>query len=312
LQALSNQSFASERFEVIVVDDGSTDRTQEVLKELSSSLPITIKTILQENSGPGKARNRGANEASGEILLYIDDDIEPVPELLKVHAEHHEQHESMVVIGPMSPDPALSRTEPMWIAWEHAMLQKIYTNVKNGVWPQIGANLFYSGNASLRRDQLLAIGGFDTTFKRQEDVEMAERLHRTFHVKFIFDPAADGVHRPKRSFESWYRVPYSYGQYDVIRYRRGDMSAAHFENGFDRHVATRLLANLVMSAPFLSEPICVLMRTSAQIAWFAGGYKLALKALSALYNVRYMEGAASEIGARSEVKRLILGGSMES
>jgi len=307
LQALERQTCPKDQFEVIVVDDGSSDHTVSMLAEQVGSLKLTLKVFRQENAGPGKARNRGAQEASGEIVLYIDDDIEPVESLIDTHASHHRANENLVVIGPMSPDPALSKVEPMWIAWEHAMLQRIYQNVVAGVWPKVTPNLFYSGNASLRRHQLLAIGGFDTTFKRQEDVEMAVRLFRSFNVDFLFDPVADGLHRPQRSFESWYKVPFSYGQYDVIRFKRGDLSVRSFEGGFDRHAGTILLANIAMTVPAISPLLSAFIRSMAQIFWNLGSRSLALSAMSALYNVKYMEGAAHEMGSRSEVKRLMLG-----
>jgi len=305
LYGLDRQSYPKQLFEVIVVNDGSTDATASVLQRIADETALNLKAVQQNNSGPGMARNNGAKEATGEIILYIDDDIEPDALLLETHAAHHKQNDNVVVIGPMSPDPALAKSEPMWIAWEHAMLQKSYANMVNGVWPVIGPNLFYSGNASLRRDQLLAIGGFDTSFKRQEDVEMAVRLHAEFKVEFRFDLSADGVHRPKRTFESWYRVPYSYGQYDVIRYKRGDLSPKSFFASFQRHGITQFLGNVVLSMPFLSTTLCLFMRCFAHIAWTLGSRAVSLHVLSAVYNIRYMEGAAAEIGQRGEVIRIM-------
>lgn len=305
LNALKNQTLDRDQFEVVVIDDGSTDGTPGLLERFSSSARYTLRSFRQDNAGPGQARNRGAEEARGEIILYIDDDIEPCSRLLEVHSSHHRENGNVVVVGPMSPDRALDRTEPMWIIWEHAMLQKIYLNLINKVWPSLGPNHFYSGNASLRREQLLAIGGFDVSFKRQEDVEMAYRLIRKFKSTFIFSTAADGIHRPSRTFESWYKVPYSYGQYDVIRYRRGDISYETLVQAFDRHPLTNIIAREAISHPRLMAPTRTILVSCAHIAWGLGLRQLAMSILSALYNLRYMEGAAVEIGEPDEIIKMM-------
>ena len=67
LKSLKNQS--RKKIEVIVVDDGSTDRTVEIVKEHK------VKLLKQNHGGPGAARNRGAKQAKGEILIFIDADM---------------------------------------------------------------------------------------------------------------------------------------------------------------------------------------------------------------------------------------------
>ena len=92
----------------------------------------------------------------------------------------------------MLPDPAFAGREPAWIAWEHAMLEKQYTAWRTGEWQGCGPHHFYSGNASLRREHLIAVGGFDEQFPRQEDVELAVRLERQRGVQFVYDAAGAG------------------------------------------------------------------------------------------------------------------------
>jgi glycosyltransferase involved in cell wall biosynthesis len=226
LDALQRQDFPRERFEVVVVSDGSTDGTEAFLRDYAAASPMTLRPIFQQNGGPARARNRGIQEARNEIVLFIDDDVEPLPGFLSAHAAHHADDDCVVVIGPMSPDPARARQEPVWVAWEHAMLGKQYESFASGAWPTAGPHHFYTGNSSLRRAHLLAVGGFDESFKRQEDVEMAYRMQRQCGVRFVFDSAPDGIHRPQRAFASWLKVAYEYGRLDVVRAGRGDVSWA--------------------------------------------------------------------------------------
>jgi len=71
LESLSKQSV--DNFEVIVVDDGSTDRTWDALKNIQTDYPLEI--LKQRHNGPGAARNLGAKKANGEILVFVDVDM---------------------------------------------------------------------------------------------------------------------------------------------------------------------------------------------------------------------------------------------
>ncbi len=311
LDGLARQTLPPEQFEVVVVSDGSTDGTEEFLA--GCAMPFLLRPITQPNGGPARARNRGIQEARGEVIIFLDDDVEPVPEFLALHAAHHRAQEREVVIAPMLPDPALCWREPCWIAWEHAMLEKQYTAWRTGEWAGCGPHHFYSGNASLRREHLLAVGGFDEQFPRQEDVELAVRLERQCCVHFVYDADARGIHRPQRRFASWLAVPYAYGQLDVVRARRGDVSWDTVRHGYHaRNVLTRLLANLSLTLPILSQPFRALLLACAVLAYRLHRAGPVFAALSVIYNIRYLEGAAHEIGPKSDMRRLVLRSSSQA
>ncbi|MCC2670547.1 MAG: glycosyl transferase family 2 [Armatimonadetes bacterium] len=296
LGALERQESAS--FEVLVVSDGSTDGTDDLVEELSRTSPFPLRLIAQPNAGPARARNRGVQEAQGEIIVFLDDDVEPLPRFLTVHALHHAQDDCLAVIGPMLPDPLLKWREPVWIAWEHASLQKEYTRLVTGFWPSASPNHFYTGNASVRRCHLLAAGGFDEEFKRQEDVELAFRMMRQCGMRFKFDPEAAGTHRPSRTFASWLHVPYAYGALDVVRARRGDVAWARVRHGYcRRNLITRALAGVVLTCPPTSAPLRLLLLGAARAAYGLRQGAAAAAALSVVYNLRYLEGVRQELGA---------------
>ncbi len=308
LDGLVHQTYPRGQFEVVVVSDGSTDGTDPFLTRYAETAPYTLRPVFQPNAGPARARNNGIEHAQGDVVVFLDDDVEPCPEFLAVHASRHISEDSTVVIAPMLPDPALAWQEPVWIAWEHAMLEKQYSAWRTGEWAGCGPHHFYSGNASLRRAHLLAVGGFDEQFPRQEDVELAARLEKECGVRFVFAPEARGIHRPQRRFQSWLAVPFAYGSLDVVRARRGDTSWDTVRHGYHgRSKATRLLARAVLACPLLSGPVRALLLPAARAAYRLHRAGPAFAALSVIYNLHYLEGARSELGSGSAMARVLFG-----
>src|SRR5262245_25867711 len=73
LRALEEQTFPATRFEVVVVDDGSTDGTDAALAAMQT--PYRLRVLHQENAGPAAARNAGLREAQGRLIVFLDDDV---------------------------------------------------------------------------------------------------------------------------------------------------------------------------------------------------------------------------------------------
>lgn len=303
LDGLARQDFPTERFEVVVVSDGSTDGTDDLLASLVNgrTYSFTLRPFRQENAGPARARNRGVDEARGDIVVFLDDDVEPGPAFLSSHAAHHVRNPQIAVIGPMSPDPARQWSEPCWIAWEHAMLEKQYTNWRTGVWPGVGPNHFYTGNASVARRHVQAVGGFDETFKRQEDVEMADRMRRNDPpVEFAFDSDAIGTHRPHRTFASWCAVPTAYGRLDALRVRRSSLNVEEIQSLYQsRNRITRACVSLCLSFPIYNRPLEYTLASLARVFWKLRIAKISLALLSAVYNIRYIVAFCRESGVGS-------------
>src|SRR5262249_43416700 len=82
LQALARQTVTPATFEVVVISDGSSDGTAEALAGLAT--PYALRCFEQDHQGPAAARNLGVHEAHGELLVFLDDDVVPDPELIAV------------------------------------------------------------------------------------------------------------------------------------------------------------------------------------------------------------------------------------
>jgi GT2 family glycosyltransferase len=296
LMALESQHYALDDFEVIVVSDGSSDGTDEYLRTLTT--PLHLQAVVQPNQGVAVARNRGMQRATGDIVLFVDDDVVPAPQLIAEHVRIHTTHANdVIVLGPMltPKDFPMSR----WVRWEQAMLTKQYNAMREGKYAP-SARQFYTGNTSLAREHLLASGGFDENFRRAEDVELAYRLVDR-GLQFVFNPDAIGYHYAERSFRSWMEIPYVYGRNDVIftRDKQQDWLLPEVFNEFhDRNLLVRLLVRLCLDRDALSRSTVAWLKGISYLADRLGFEKLVQTTHSGIFNLRYYQGVAHEMGGR--------------
>jgi glycosyltransferase involved in cell wall biosynthesis len=99
LQALTKQNYPLDQFEVLVVDDGSKDDTSSIANE---KFPFAFQYFRQTNQGATVARNHAADQARGDVLIFLDDDIAVVPEFISAFAAAHQQ-DRVVAVGNLHP-----------------------------------------------------------------------------------------------------------------------------------------------------------------------------------------------------------------
>jgi GT2 family glycosyltransferase len=301
LLALGDQTLPADQFEVIVVDDGSTDGTPEVLEALP--VPYPLVRLRQANQGPGAARNLGVARARAELIVFLDDDVVPLPTLLEQHLDVHHRQPEAVVIGPMVPPPNWPR--PAWVRWEEQILDVQYRAMVAGEF-DCTPRQFYTANASLRRERFMAAGGFDSSFKRAEDVEMAYRM-RDQGAHFVFLADASVYHYAERSFAAWCRTPYQYGRYDVVMHReKGHEALPCAAHEFhSRHVLTRVLARTCVGRAPLVRAAVAGLRAVAVTTDRLGARGAARLALSGIFNLLYWQGVCDEFGGPQPVWRTV-------
>tara|TARA_Y100001933_G_scaffold259054_1_gene308189 strand:+ start:135 stop:1052 length:918 start_codon:yes stop_codon:yes gene_type:complete len=184
LHALENQILNNliDYYEIIVVDDGSSDGTVNWIKENQINLPHVV-LYEQEHGGPALGRNLGVIKSKGDIVIFIDSDLVVVDKFLI----HH-----------------VSKLEKYWLKKN----KKCFTygsviNTSNFENPQledskitdISFAYFATGNVAISRDLLMDVGLFDTSFSLYgwEDLELGERLKK-IGVQLIKCPEAKGFH----------------------------------------------------------------------------------------------------------------------
>jgi glycosyltransferase involved in cell wall biosynthesis len=179
-------------FEVIVVDDGSTDHTQKVMREFRE-----VKYIKQEASHQGTARNRGAQEATGDILLFIGDDIFVEPGFLMRHMDVHNRYPGpdTVCLGYTTWNPALEINSYMRFL-EKSGWQFAYHLLNKGfiVHPE-PYKFFYTSNISLKK-AVFDQEKFNESFKEYgwEDIELGYRLWKNHEMRIYYEPEARAFH----------------------------------------------------------------------------------------------------------------------
>lgn len=163
--------------EIIVVVDGSTDGTAEALEGLKCPFPLRV--IDQPNRGQANARNHGARRASGDIILFLDDDMMAEPDILDEHARTYEAGADAVV-GDFPVDP---RSSPGFLTDSIATARR---------WERSAGDIrdpfeLFVGHLSVRRSVFETLGGFDEQFTRggsygNEDIDFGRRLLKSFRV----------------------------------------------------------------------------------------------------------------------------------
>jgi glycosyltransferase involved in cell wall biosynthesis len=299
LAGLEQQDFPLADFEVVVVSDGSTDGTEEFLR--SYQTPLQLKPIFQKNQGVAAARNAGLAQAKEDILIFVDDDVVPMPCLVGEHI--HSQlgaNGRRIVLGPMLTPPDFNMLP--WVKWEQAMLMKQYKAMENRLWEPT-ARQFYTGNTSVPRKEVLDAGGFDPAFSRAEDVELAYRL-ASRGLTFLYNPQAVGYHYAQRSFDSWLKTPYLYGKNDVIFHQQKGQTwllptiAREFKT---RNPLIRALVHLCLDRAILTRLVIQILKQISSASNYLGFVSLSNMTFSGIFNLRYYQGAADELGGRTQL-----------
>ena len=193
-------------YEVLLVDDGSTDETAEIGHRHG------VRVISTPNRGLSSARNTGAEEATGEIVAYCDDDAYPDPHWLTYLAITYTTTDHVAVGGPNIAPP---EDGPIADCIANAPGNPIHVLLTDSEAEHIPGC-----NSSFRRDVLLGIGGFDTRFRiAGDDVDVCWRLEQAGGT-IGFNPAAVVWHHRRPSVKAFWRQQRNYGRAEALLERK--------------------------------------------------------------------------------------------
>lgn len=206
LEALLRQTIPRDAFEVIVVDDGSTDGTAAV------AAPHADRVIVQEHAGPAAARNRGAYDARGDILVFTDGDCEPEPRWLERLTAPLEDPGVVAVKGAYR-----TRQRGIVARFAQAEFEERYRRLRG--YDQIDFVDTYS--AAIRADAFRAVGGFDIRFPKanNEDVDLSYKLAAR-GARMVFAPDALVYHRHPEKIGRYLRTKFLRAYWRAMVYRR--------------------------------------------------------------------------------------------
>lgn len=181
------QEFAADRFEVVVLDDGSTDGTEAMVRAVASPVPVTYR--WQPNHGRAAARNAGSRLARGRVLLYLDADIIAQPDLVSRHYRLHASSGGPIGVQGRT----LQHPESLTTTFMRAtnLLPDLTVRRRRALSPLH----VITRNFSVSAAAFWEVGGFDEAFAGYgwEDIELALRLHRS-GVRLLYDPEALAHH----------------------------------------------------------------------------------------------------------------------
>jgi len=205
LEALAHQTPPLHDGEIIVVDDGSQDRTADIARD-HGAIVITHKT----SSGPAAARNTGAGQAQGAILLFIDADCEASPGWI---------HE---MLRPLE-DPAMSAVYGAYrsrqLGWVAQFAQMEFDERYERLANYENIDFMATHAAAIRKSVFSEMEGFRTDMRGNEDVEMAFRLSEHGY-KVAFAPGAIVYHQHPSALRDYLRIKVSRGYWRAIAYGR--------------------------------------------------------------------------------------------
>jgi GT2 family glycosyltransferase len=270
--------------------------------------PYTLRVLEQWGKGAATARNHGASSARGHWLIFIDDDIEPIPGFIEAHISAHKRHSGQVVIGYLGtiipkPHDFYQMQVRRW--WES----------KFCAMRQAGHRFNYldllSGNFSLEAKLFKRLGGFDTRFPGcgGEDYEFGVRLIKS-GATFTFAPEAMGYHHEKTDLDRSFRRARKEGQADVMIGRRHpELIPALFISQIYSPWTwlARILAALIFKLPAGGDLLAKFFRRVLNLQERLRMRGRWLKLYGVLRGYWYWRGAGEELGTRHELNRFLNG-----
>lgn len=221
--------------ELVVVVDGSPDGSFEMLEEWARGEP-RLRPVYVDNGGDNRARQIGLERATGDVVVFLDDDVVGEPGLVGGHLAHHRRSEGLVVIGYM---PVAGAARPGRDDYPVRMYAKSYEAQCEDYErrPERILENLWAGNTSVRREDCLAVGipnpVYDTRYA--PDRELGLRFQEA-GLRGVFDRSLRAAHHYTRTPEAFLADAASFGEGMWLCHRLhpgilGELTPEHFERG---------------------------------------------------------------------------------
>ncbi len=247
IEAVARQDYEGE-VEIIVVDDGSTDKTPEIIQSFKN-----VRYLRQENAGPASARNRGARTAASQVLCFTDSDCVPLSNWIRELVAPLSDEKIAAVAGSYdiaNPEFILARMIHQEIIFRHKYLM-----------PE-SPKSFGSYNFCIRRNAFETLGGFNTEYCHAsgEDNDLAYRLLKSGHT-IHFNQNARVKHFHQTNFRKYLLEQYRHGFWRAKMYREHPLMSGGDDYTFYKDIlepavvlACLSFGILSLFRPFLFRP----------------------------------------------------------
>lgn len=177
LNSVLSQDYSD--FEVVVVDDGSTDNSVAIVESIVGP---RIRLIKQENGGPSKARNTGVKNAKGDWIVFLDADDELLPDALRYFAHIINTHTEVdMFLGEVLINNG--NTEHLGVEYKNGL-------VKNPFKDHVLGRLYQCSGTTVYRKSIVEKYPFDERVRRYEDLQRIFKLYREYSLYLCHKPVA--------------------------------------------------------------------------------------------------------------------------
>ena len=228
LLSLVGQSINKSHFQVLIVDDGSIDNTEEIVNKFINDNKLNLRFLKQDHNGPGEARNYGMREAKGEYLLFIDSDCIADKDWLLAY-ENALQKEAVKPAGFGGPDRVLPNFSPVQKAIDYSMTSFITTGgIRGHSKKRISKYYPRSFNMGVRADVVKKIGGMGK-LRHGQDIEFSHRILSTGEPVIKVEDAVV-YHKRRISIKKFFRQVFNWGVARINLYKidKGMLEPVHF------------------------------------------------------------------------------------
>lgn len=300
LAALAAQTYPAERFETVVVANDCSDETARMVRALQA--PGALRLVETPSPGMSRARNEGAAVARGQLLIFLDDDVAPLPGCLAAHADAHRRRARLVVVGPLLTPP---RQPPRSLLAErlHALdeaFAALLASTKELDW-----SCMAGGNLSMPRALFDEAGRFDATIVGygSEDYELGLRVQKAgAHFAFVSDAAGHHHRSDDDSLTAYLHRGRSVGRNDARLARRHPETIDHLTLARVDRPQTglgRIARALAFDRPRTGDAVAQTLRVAATVLASLRWRRRWNRLVDGLHQYWYFRGVGDEVGGRA-------------
>ena len=239
IESLSSQTVDLNLFELIIVDDGSTDYTENIISEHKKNISYSLVYIFQHNSGPGEARNNGLRHSKGKLILFIDSDCEADNKWLEIIYNEYLSNPFDCFGGP---DGSKDNFSLLQKTIDFSMTSFLTTGGMRGHSKKM-LSKFYprTHNMGITREVYEKIGGFGK-LRHGQDIEYSNRIiNNNFSIRFISNALV--YHRRRTSIKLFFKQVFNWGvaRINLGKIDRNMLEPIHFIPGLATSISVLLI-----------------------------------------------------------------------